>query len=129
MSDVSDSEAGRASSWSSSASEFVSARIELLSLEAREAGKATARRGVLAGVIVGCAVAAWITGLAGLIGWIAAAGGFPWYFVALGAAVVHLVIAGIVGIVLRRPSPPAFPLTKAELSKDREWLQNLKKKP
>ena len=118
------------SSWRESAVEFVSARLELLSMEAREAGKSAARSGILIGVITGCAMIAWMAAVAGVIGWIATAGdGVGWHFVAIGAAVFHLLIAGIAAAVLRRPAPPAFQLTKTELSKDREWLLNLKDRP
>ena len=75
------------------------------------------------------AVIAWMAAVAGLIGWVAAAGVMPWHFAALAAAGLHLLVAGIVFAMLRRPAPPAFPLSKAELFKDREWLLNLKDKP
>jgi MFS family permease len=110
--------------------EFVSARMELVALEAREAGSSAARRGVLLAFIGGCAMTAWLTGMAGLIGWIATSGsGIAWHWVALAAAALHLLLAGIAALILRRPSPPAFPISRAELSKDREWLLNLKDKP
>lgn len=110
--------------------EFVSARMELVALEAREAGVAAARKGVVAAFVAGCAMTAWLTGMAGLIGWVATSGnGIAWHWVALAAALLHLILAGIAVAVLRRPAPPAFPLVRAELSKDREWLLNLKDKP
>jgi len=110
--------------------EFVAARLDLFALEAKDAGKLAARRGALVAVITGCAMMAWMAAVAGLIGWVATAGaGIDWYFVALGAAGFHLVLAGIAAYVLRRPAPQAFPLTKAEISKDREWLLHLKDKP
>ena len=118
-----------ASSWRESAVEFVSARMELLALEAREAGQTAAKRGVMAAIIAGCAMMAWLAGVAGLIGWVAASGKFPLHFAALGAAVLHLLIAGLVVLAVRRPMPPVFPISKAELLKDREWLLNLKDKP
>jgi uncharacterized membrane protein YqjE len=118
------------SSLRASAVEFVSARLELLSLEAQEAGKAAARKGALVGLIVGCAMIAWMALVAGLIGWIATAGdGVKWHFVAIGAAIFHLLLAGVAAAVLRRPSAASFPLTKSELLKDREWLLNLKDRP
>ncbi len=116
------------SSLRESAVEFVSARLELLSLEARDAGQAAARKGVLAALAAGCAIMAWMALVAGIIGWIAAAGA-PWHFAALGAAVFHLLVAGIAAALLRRPSAASFPLTKSELIKDREWLLNLKDRP
>jgi uncharacterized membrane protein YqjE len=129
MSDAPEHEARQASSLRHSAVEFVSARMELLALEAREAGHQAAKRGVMAAIIAGCAMTAWFAGIAGLIGWVAAAGKFPWHFAALGAAVLHLIVAGIVVAMLRRPSSPMFSISKAELHKDREWLLNLKDKP
>ena len=116
------------SSWRESAVEFVSARMELLSLEARDAGVAAARKGALAVLIAGCAMIAWMALVAGIIGWIAAAGA-AWHFVAIGAAIFHLLVAGIAAALLRRPSAASFPLTKSELIKDREWLLNLKDRP
>ncbi|WP_367874622.1 phage holin family protein [Luteolibacter sp. Populi] len=107
--------------WRESALEFVAARLELASLEAKEAGKYAALRAALVLVIGFCAVVAWLAIVAGLVGWIAS-NGVAWYFIALGAAFLHLLVAGIAVAILRRPVPPAFPHTKAELSKDREWL-------
>ncbi len=117
-------------SWRESAVEFVSARMELVALEAREAGATAARCGVLVAFIGGCAMTAWLTGMAGLIGWIATSGnGISWHWVALAAAALHLLLAGIAAMILRRPTPPAFPIVRAELLKDREWLLNFKDKP
>ena len=129
MSEAPDPKPPAAASWRESAVEFVSARMELLALEAREAGRHAARRGVLAGIIAGCAMTAWLAGVAGLIGWVAAAGKLPWHFAALGAAVLHLLVAGLVVFALRRPAPPAFPISTAELLQDREWLLHLKDTP
>ena len=103
--------------------EFVSSRLELFSLEAKEAGTSVAKRAALVIIILGCAIMAWLAIVAGLIGWVAAAG-VPWYFAALGAAALHLLVAGIAAILLRRPAAPTFPHLKAELAKDREWLLN-----
>ena len=64
MSDAPESEARPASSLRETAVEFVSARMELLALEAREAGHQAARRGVMDGIIAGCAMIAWLAGVA-----------------------------------------------------------------
>ncbi|GAA5484404.1 phage holin family protein [Haloferula sargassicola] len=111
--------------WKAVVHEFVDARLGLIKLEAREAGREAARRTAIAVVIAGAALAAWALTLAGVIGWIARSAGWPWFFVALGAAVLHLLIAGIGALLLRQGSA-LFPLTRSELSKDREWLQTLK---
>jgi uncharacterized membrane protein YqjE len=129
MSDAPESEARQASSLRESAVEFVSARMELLALETREAGHRAIKVGVMAAIVAGCAMIAWLAIVAGLIGWVAAAGKFAWHFAALGAALLHLLVAGIVVALLRRPSSPMFSISKAELLKDRAWLLNLKDKP
>jgi len=108
-------------SWRESAVEFVSSRVELFSLEAKEAGKSAAIKVAFAVFAACCLLVAWLVAVAGLIGWIASGTG-SWYFVALGAAAFHLLLAGIAAMLLRRPAPPAFQHSKAELSKDREWL-------
>jgi MFS family permease len=123
-------EANGGTSWRESAVEFVSARMELLALESRLAAREAGRRGALLAIIAGCGMTAWLTAIAGLIGWVATAGdGIAWHWVALAAAVLHLILAGIAVMALRRPAPPVFPLVRAELSKDREWILNLKDKP
>jgi uncharacterized membrane protein YqjE len=112
-------------SWREAAADFVSARVELIAFEAKEAKKHAAGKAVLVVIILACAVVAYLTILAGAIGWIASTGA-PWYFVTLGAALLHLLVAGIAVALLKRPLPPAFTHTKAELAKDREWLINKK---
>jgi uncharacterized membrane protein YqjE len=130
MTDGSEPESQARPSWRESAVEFISARLELVALESRDAGRIAARRFVLLAFIGGCAMTAWLAGIAGLIGWVASAGdGIPWPLAALAACVLHLLLAGIAALALRRPTPPAFPHVRAELSKDREWLLNLKDKP
>ncbi|WP_035605713.1 phage holin family protein [Haloferula sp. BvORR071] len=103
----------------------MSARLELIAFEAKEAKKHAAGRAALLVIILGSAGIAYLTILAGVIGWIASAG-VPWYFVTLGAAFLHLLVAGIAVAIIKRPLPPAFTHTKAELAKDREWLINKK---
>lgn len=115
--------------WRESLVEFISARLELVAIESRDAGRIAARRLLLLAFIAGCAMTAWLAGIAGLIGWLASAGGLPWHFAALAASALHLALAFIAVTTLRRPAPPAFPHVRAELSKDREWLLNLKNKP
>jgi uncharacterized membrane protein YqjE len=130
MTDGSEPESHPRPSLRESAVEFLSARLELVALESRDAGRIAARRLLLVAFIGACAMTAWLAGIAGLIGWVATAGdGIPWPLAALAACVLHLLLAGIAVLALRRPAPPAFPHVRAELSKDREWLLNLKDKP
>ena len=108
--------------------EWLAARAELVRMEAREAAKAAARRGVVAGFLGAMAVFAWALLMAGLVGWISAASGLAWYWVALVAAVVHGLAAAVAGVVLTRPGPPVFEATRNELEKDRQWLEDLRRR-
>lgn len=116
--------------WKAAAAEFVQARLDLVRHEAREAGREAARRTAMVAVIVGCVVLSWLLLLAGLIGLVAAKHpDWNWWQVTLGAAVIHLLVGFAVLLLLRRPAPPVFPLTRSELAKDQEWLDHLKRKP
>lgn len=116
--------------WSAVAREFVQARLELIRLEARDAGFEAAKRAGLVVFAITCATFFWIFCVAGLIGLVAAARpDWPWYWITLAAAGLHLLAAGVAVLALRKPAPPAFPLTRSELSKDQQWLETLKKKP
>lgn len=119
----------RADDWTRSLSDYLEARIELIRIESRTAGKEAAKRAGLAAFSALCAIAAWLLTLAGLIGLIAASQEWPWYTIALAAAGLHLLLAGVAILFLKRTMPPAFPLTRSELSKDREWISRLHSPP
>ena len=113
--------------WKAALAEFAEARLELVRLEARDAGRQTARRLALAvaGGIAGSS--AWALLMAGLVGWTSAMTGWPWWVPALILGILHLFPAVVALVLLRRPGPPAFPITRSELQKDREWLHSLQK--
>ena len=115
--------------WSDAASNFITARLDLIKLEARDASQQAVQRGVLLGVILGCAFFIWLLLVAGMIGWISASQSWPWYAVTLVAAGLHLVVAIIAGLLIRKPAAPSFPLTRVEFSKDQAWLETLKNDP
>jgi|GEM_PF-6163853 len=114
---------------------YLSARGELFAIEAKElAGRLGIRgAGVVAiGVLV---VSTYALLMAGLIGWLAALSGpngLAWYAITLILAGIQLILAIIIGFLVTRPMPPAFPFTRKELQLDSSWLQSLKtrvKKP
>lgn len=109
----------------SALSEFASARIALARLEARDAARHSARKGMLAAGVLVAAGFAWALLLAGGLG-LAAAKGMPWHWLAIGTGLLHLLAGLVLGILLALPAPPAFPLTRTELEKDRAWLDQLK---
>lgn len=109
---------------------LIASRIALIQLEARDAAKQRTRR--VAGVIVAviCLFFTWALLLAGGIAAVSSAVGWPWHWLAIGAAALHLLLAML---LLKggsaNPAAPAFPLTRAEFQKDREWIENFQKKP
>lgn len=114
--------------WQQSLAEFVSARLDLIRLEARQAGRETGFRVVLVAVAALAAVGTWALAVAGLIGWLTAlVPDWRWFHFTLLAAALHLMV-GVVAVMAlrRRASTPPFPLTRQEIAKDREWLETLK---
>lgn len=104
--------------------DLIATRFALIELESKDAAKDGARRAALIAAACGCAVFAWALLLAGGIPLIAGLCGCPWSLVAIGAAILHLVV-GFILISLAKPSAGAsFPITRAEFQKDREWIQN-----
>lgn len=108
------------------ASEFLRARLELIRFEANAAGRQLGARIGFVALIAGGGFFAWCLLLAGLIGWISAVQpDWPWHYSALIAAGLHLLLALLALRGLTRPGPATFPLTRSELAKDREWLNQL----
>ena len=113
--------------WQESLAALVASRVALIQLESKEAARSGARRAGLYLAVVGCIFFGWLLLLAGAVQVIATATQWPWSWIALGLAGVHLILA-IVFAKLAKPSEkPAFPHTCAEFQKDREWIEQLKK--
>jgi len=113
--------------WREALMGLIASRVALIELEAKEAAGGGARRAGLYGGVGVCLFSAWVLLLTGAIGLIADKVGWPWYGVTLGAAVLHVIIA-IILLRLAKPSgAPAFPVTRAEFKKDREWIENFQK--
>lgn len=113
--------------WREALMGLIASRAALIELEAKEAAKSGARRAVMVGIAAGCLFFTWALLLAGVIGLIATQVGWGWHWVALGAAGLHL-IAAVVLMKQAKPSGvPAFPVTRSEFQKDREWIENFQK--
>lgn len=116
------------SSWLADAVEFLEARLALILSETRDAGQGAIKRLMALAILVICLCLGWGLLITGLIGLLASLlEHWRWFDVALAIAAGHFIIAGIAYFILRRPGPGAFPITRQELSKDRSWLNDLKK--
>ena len=104
---------------------LISSRVTLIGLESKEAARDAARRLILLVALGLCVFFAWALLLAGGIAGLARISGWPWHGVAIACAVLHLVAAVALAMATRSQTPPAFPVTRAEFKKDREWIEIL----
>lgn len=122
-----------------SGSEFVKAKAELAALEAKEAASEGAKKAINAVILLVLALFSYILLLASLIGVGAKLieGQLPaveqhigtWPIITLALLLVHLLGVFIFLDKLKNAGKKTFfTLTKAELEKDKLWLQELKSK-
>jgi hypothetical protein len=117
---------GAPADWSEALRTLIAARLSLIQLESQDAVKSAVRRIVCLAGLATCAFLTWILLVAGAIGAIAKFAGWPWYWVAMGAAAFHALAAWLFANSAKSSTTPSFPLTRAEFQKDREWIENLK---
>lgn len=115
--------------WREALLALVAARGALIELEFKLAAQAGARRAVCLGAVAGCLFFMWALLLAGGIAMLADASGWPWAWIAIGTAALHLVAAFGFALAAKPATTPAFPVTRAEFHKDREWIENLQTPP
>lgn len=106
---------------------LVAARVALFQLESKVAVRGATRRAGIIAAACGCAFAAWMLLLAGGVSIISQSTGWPWNWVAVGLAAVHLLVGVILAQVARSAETPNFPATRTEFQKDREWIENFNK--
>ncbi|MFM2170206.1 MAG: hypothetical protein RI957_435 [Verrucomicrobiota bacterium] len=100
--------------------------MELIRLESKDAFRAVAERTRHTAMMIAFATLGWFFFMAGLIGWLHHMTRAPWWTYAMGFGLVHALLAWRMVALLKRPQPPAFPLTCEEFHKDRLWMQSLK---
>lgn len=113
--------------WREALMALIASRLELIQLESKQAAEEASRKAVLVGVAAGCAFAAWMLLLAGAVSLISQGTGWPWNWVAVGLAGLHLLIGLILAKAAKSVGTTAFPATRAEFQKDREWIENFNK--
>jgi len=113
--------------WREALLALISSRVALIEWESKEAAKNAARRATLLGALVFCVWFMWALLLAGGIAGLAQLSGWPWYWIAIAAGLIHMGAAILLARAAKAPPPPAFPVTRAEFQKDREWIENFQK--
>ncbi len=108
---------------------FFETRINLF---ARESKGALLHLLLLAGAVVGSLLllaSGYVFLIVSVIFGIAHAAGVSWVWIALGAAVLHfLLAAGCVFFGVQQIKKPMFEASIAELKRDREWLKSVDRK-
>ncbi len=115
-------------------SNFISARVELASIEAREAAAFAAKKAVFGSVMGISLLLVWLLTLAGITGVLAPfadkflagkASWLPgWSAVIFVLAALHALAALVcLAIVRKKPATPLFELTRKEIENDKQWLK------
>ncbi len=117
------------SNWREALLTLIASRVTLIQLESKDAARDAGGRLARLVVVIFCAFFTWALLLAGGTAAISEATGLPWYGIALAFAALHLLAAVIFAKAARSPAAPAFPVTRAEFQKDREWIENFQKTP
>lgn len=115
--------------WREALLTLISTRVALIELESADAAKDGMRRFFLLASCILCGIFTWALLLAGGIAALAHTTAWPWYWIALAAAAIHLVAAFYLGNAAKSKRSPVFPITRAEFKKDREWIENFQKTP
>ena len=113
--------------WREALMALIAARVALIQLESQAAAKEGGKRAALIAAACACAFFAWALLLAGGVSLVSKASGWPWDLVTIVTAVLHLVVGIILSKMAKPSAGAAFPITRAEFQKDREWIENFNK--
>ncbi|MEY3896637.1 MAG: hypothetical protein RLZZ214_2157 [Verrucomicrobiota bacterium] len=106
---------------------LVAARLALIELESKDAAQAAGRRTALIGAACACVFFTWALLLAAGVSLISRTSGWPWDWISIGLATLHLLVGIVLAQSAKSSGNPAFPVTRAEFKKDREWIENFNK--
>lgn len=106
---------------------LIASRVALIQLESKDVARDGAKRATMLLAVVGLVFFGWILLLAGGVALLSTATGWPWSWVAVGLALIHLLLAAVFAKLAKPSEKPSFPFTRAEFQKDREWIENFQK--
>ncbi|MBK1882995.1 phage holin family protein [Luteolibacter pohnpeiensis] len=101
---------------------MVAARLTIMKIEGKKAAESGIKRVIFAASAAILILLAWILFVAGAVSAIAIKTHVDWCWIALAAGGIHLIIAFIFLACAKKAGGEAFPITRAELKKDREWI-------
>lgn len=105
---------------------LVESRSGLIRIESQAAIKKGVRSAALTVGACFCLLFAWILLLAAGIPILAEVLNWPWSWVAIGVALLHLVLAFLMALSAKSCGAASFPATREEFKKDREWIANFR---
>lgn len=115
--------------WRSALMTLIASRFALVEIESRALVRAAATRLLQCVVAIVCGFLGWALLLTGAIALLARTQGWPWPWLVVGAAGMHLLAAVVLLKRAARPAAPAFSATRAEFQKDRAWIETFQKTP
>ncbi|GAA5119127.1 phage holin family protein [Luteolibacter yonseiensis] len=113
--------------WREALMALIASRVALIQLESKDVAKAGIRSAIYLAATFVCVLSTWALFLAGGIALVSELTRWPWSLVALSAAALHLLAAFILVRLAKPKGTPAFPVTRSEFQKDREWIENFQK--
>ncbi len=117
------------SNWMEAVAALIQTRLTLILIEFRELAQERVRSLVSLVIAAILLFYTWGLILAGGVAAIAALTQWPWYWIALITAGIHLLIAIILVKLPKAEQKEPFSITRSEFKKDREWIETLKKTP
>ena len=113
--------------WREALLDLIAARFALFQLESKELSEQAARRASFIAAACACTFFAWALILIGGISMLSNFTGWRWDAVALALATIHLLAGIMFAKSAKHSGNAAFPVTRAEFQKDREWIENFSK--
>ncbi len=113
--------------WREALMALIATRVALFELESLDLAHNLAKRVCWIAAACCCVIFTWALLLVGGISLISEFTSWPWNRVAIGIALIHLLVGLIFARGVISSSKPAFSVTRAEFKKDREWIENFHK--
>ncbi|MES2996606.1 MAG: phage holin family protein [Verrucomicrobiota bacterium] len=113
---------GAPANWRDAITTLVATRFAIFEHEMKIAARSAVKTAVQTVIALLALAMSWALGMAALVGAVASASGMQWYHVAAIVAGAHLLIAVVLGALLKSTRPPSFTFTRNEFKKDREWI-------
>ena len=114
--------------WFDALLALIDSRVAIFRIESRAAARHASRKVAKVAIAAALVFFGWALTLGGGVAAVSYVSGLPWHWVALAAALLHFIAALLLARSASASGPPEFPAFRAELQKDRQWIENLRNK-